>query len=161
RGVRWRCFGAPRWCCPRGEAPTYLPIAVLPGALLIGHDVRVAIALIGYWRSTREPDWPDPQDFVDDSWDPEERDLVARYLESGASPPWMQCGPSWCRICSSDPLERIDQDRMNQAERVRSSGDFNGTGEWTDGVYLWPEGLSYYVREHAVHLPVVIIEHIR
>lgn len=121
----------------------------------------VAIALIGYWRSTREPDWPDPQDFVDDSWDPEERDLVARYLESGASPPWMQCGPSWCRICSSDPLERIDQDRMNQAERVRSSGDFNGTGEWTDGVYLWPEGLSHYVREHAVHLPVVIIEHIR
>jgi hypothetical protein len=50
---------------------------------------------------------------------------------------------------------------MYQTERVRSPGDFNGAGEWTDGVYLWPEGLSHYVREHAVRLPVVIVEHIR
>jgi hypothetical protein len=30
----------------------------------------------------------------------------------------------------------------------------------TDGVYLWPEGLAHYVREHSVTLPADVLAHI-
>jgi hypothetical protein len=80
---------------------------------------------------------PDPRDFVDESWDERERDLVARYLEQGFSP-WAFFGWSNCRIC----------------------GKANGSAELTDGVYLWPEGLAHYVREHSVRLPDAVLDHI-
>ena len=94
--------------------------------------------LIGYWSSKWEPDWPDPHDFVDEGWDARERALVARYLESGFVP-WVQAGVSQCRFC----------------------GAANGSTELTDGVYLWPAGLSHYVSEHGVRLPQQVVDHIR
>ena len=30
----------------------------------------------------------------------------------------------------------------------------------TDGTFLWPEGLTHYVRDHNVRLPTAFIEHI-
>src|SRR3954447_24806055 len=70
-----------------------------------GQAVRVtARRLIGYWRSERDPRWPEPRDFVDPDWDAEEREAVALYLESGASSAstldiGVELGFSTCRIC--------------------------------------------------------------
>ncbi len=96
-----------------------------------------ALILIGYWQSTQEPEWPDPREFVDDAWDDTERDIVARYLDSGRVP-WIQMGISTCRFCGRE----------------------NGCAELTDGTYLWPEGLSHYVSDHGVRLPAPVVDHI-
>jgi hypothetical protein len=98
----------------------------------------VHVELIGYWQSTLEPHWPDPRDFVDTSWDESDRARVAQYLQRGGIEIWGQCGMSQCRFC----------------------GASNGSGERSDGVYLWPEGLAHYIRVHNVRLPAVVIEHI-
>jgi hypothetical protein len=44
----------------------------------------------------------------------------------------------------------------------RICGDYrNGDRELTDGVYLWPQGLAHYVREHQVRLPSQFLDHVR
>jgi len=95
------------------------------------------VRLIGYWRTSGDDRWPDPRDLIDESWDDQERKLVASYLEQGFVP-WVAAGASHCRLC----------------------GDANGSAEFTDGVYLWPEGLAHYVREHSVRLPDEVLAHI-
>jgi hypothetical protein len=95
------------------------------------------ITLIGYWEGPSEPGWPRVEDFVDRDWDEMERDIVASYLEEGFVP-WVECGMSECRFC----------------------GAANGSAERSDGVYVWPEGLAHYVREHGVRPPVSVIRHI-
>ena len=97
----------------------------------------VTVRLIGYWHEDEDDRFPDPHDLVDESWDGSERSLVASYLEEGFVP-WVYAGLSTCRFC----------------------GASNGCAELTDGVYLWPEGLAHYVREHAVRLPTDVVEHI-
>ena len=87
--------------------------------------------------SAREPDWPDPHSFVDPSWDQDQRSTVARHLECG-----VLClqyrGLSPCRFCERN----------------------NGSAEYTDGVYVWPEGLAHYVIEHGVRLPEEFVAHV-
>jgi len=99
---------------------------------------RPTAILIGYWEGERAPGWPSASDFVDEHWDDVERDAIAKYLEHGLHVPWSYGGPSECRFC----------------------GAMNGSAELTDGVYIWPEGLVHYVREHSVRLPVSVIRHI-
>ncbi|WP_437720500.1 hypothetical protein [Sorangium sp. So ce861] len=53
--------------------------------------------LIGYWRSTADPLWPDPAWFVDESWASSERTRVLAYLRDGV-PLWATGGHSWCRF---------------------------------------------------------------
>jgi len=102
-------------------------------------DVRPPLILIGYWEGKSDPGWPRAIDFVDEYWDQRERQQVAQYLhDEGLSVPWRYAGGSTCRFC----------------------GVSNGSNERTDGVYLWPEGLAHYVREHDVRLPVSVIRHI-
>jgi hypothetical protein len=111
-------------------------LAVMPP---IRHHGQVAkLTLIGYWRSEQDPEWPDPATFVDKRWDSEERDLVAMYLSSGIVT-WAAGGISSCRLC----------------------GKPNGSAEYTDGVFLWPEGLAHYIRDHHVRIPRRVVEHIR
>jgi hypothetical protein len=98
------------------------------------------VRLIGYWQGGGEKDdgrWPDPRDLIDESWSNQERELVASYLEHGFKP-FAFLGFSGCRLC----------------------GRLNGSAEFTDGVYLWPEGLARYVREHSVRLPPEVLAHI-
>jgi hypothetical protein len=95
------------------------------------------VTLIGYWKGEHEPGWPSVTDFVDEHWDEAERDLVAMYLEHGFAVPWYEAGWSNCRFC----------------------GAMNGAAERTDYVYLWPEGLVHYVREHGVRLPASVVRH--
>jgi len=95
--------------------------------------------LIGYWRSDDSPNWPDPIDFVDEQWDRDEREVVGSYLSRGRESAGMAwAGVSTCRFC----------------------GKMNGSAEYTDGTYVWPQGLSHYVTDHAVRLPTEVVAHI-
>ena len=96
------------------------------------------VRLIGYWRRDADEGWPDPHELIDEAWDDQERDHVASYLEHGFVP-WAAAGVSECRLC----------------------GRANGSAELTDGVYLWPEGLAHYVREHSVRLPADVLADIK
>jgi hypothetical protein len=92
---------------------------------------------IGYWHGDRSPDMPNPADFVDPDWDEDERDITSGYLSSGTiARAYMGYSP--CRLCS---------DRNN------------GDREFTDGIYIWPQGLRHYVDEHSVRLPEKFVSH--
>lgn len=95
------------------------------------------LILIGYWEGPEtDHSWPSPEELIDQSWDPEERELVGFYLSTGMVS--MGCmGFSRCRLC----------DRPN------------GNLELSDGEFVWPDGLSHYVREHSVRLPEPFVAH--
>lgn len=92
---------------------------------------------IGYWYSKYQPDLPHPQDFVQEDWDHNVRDMVIRYLESGKVL-YQWRGYSGCRFCQES----------------------NGTKCLTDGTYVWPEGFAHYLLEHGVKPPRGFIYHI-
>jgi hypothetical protein len=92
---------------------------------------------IGYWHSIYESDFPDPGNFVDKEWGKEEKERILRYLKSGRSMPYTAMGVSWCRFrCGVSHL---------------------GAGEFTDGKYVWPEGLAHYIDKHEVRLPTDVV----
>jgi len=98
------------------------------------------LILIGYWAEPGHPDspYPDPRDLVDRNQPREERNAIVDYLTRGLlARAYM--GRSTCRICG-DPA--------------------NGNLELTDGIFLWPEGLAHYVRDHDVRLPTAFVEHV-
>lgn len=97
------------------------------------------LQLIGYWRNEQHPEYPDPNELVDETWaeDDDDRHILAMYFGSGTYLRGFM-GLSPCRIC----------------------GEHNGSGEFTDGVLVWPEGLAHYVREHAVRLPRSIVTYV-
>ena len=94
------------------------------------------VKAIGYWIDDGRPDLPDPSDFIDADWVAAERQAVANYLNAGR-PQSTGSGCSLCRIC----------------------GLSNGFEEFTDGTYLWPEGLAHYVADHSVRLPGEVVRH--
>jgi hypothetical protein len=91
---------------------------------------------LGLWRSPQRPDLPDPATLVDPSWDGAEKREV-EYYPSNGSRGRAYMGYSDCRIC----------------------GEQNGSGEFTDGTYIWPEGLGHYVSAHGVRLPADFVSH--
>lgn len=97
------------------------------------------LVLIGYWAADHDPDWPDPRRFVDAAWDRDERAMVVAHLQTGIAAPWTFTGYSTCRFC----------------------GAMNGSGEMTDGTFLWPEGLAHYLDVHDVRLPGVFVLHVK
>ena len=107
----------------------------MPFSVAIGHHESVLIR-VGYWASHRDPTLPRPEDMIDGAWDDRERDLTARYFASGTKAR-LYMGPSMCRLC----------------------GKPNGNEELSDGVYIWPEGLSHYVTVHGVRLPPELVAH--
>jgi len=94
--------------------------------------------LIGYWmQSLRDTDYFLPQEFVGEL-SHEVRKAIADHLDAGADFEVYR-GFSWCRFCR----------------------DFkNGCRELSDGCWVWPEGLSHYVRQHRVVLPREFIDHV-
>lgn len=96
------------------------------------------LILMGYWLGPYAPGWPDPRNFVDPSWDVDERTQIVNYLERGMAVRYYM-GESECRFC----------------------GQFVGSGEYSDGTVVWPEGLAHYVAEHAVRLPAAFVDHAR
>ncbi len=106
--------------------------------------VRPELILIGYWRREAgngwsfDDRWPAPANFVDRSWDVDERDAVSDYLRRGfVVRAYMGYSP--CRLCDRET---------------------NGNLELSDGVYVWPEGLSHYVLDHGVRLPEPFVAHV-
>ncbi len=91
---------------------------------------------VGYWRNRQQPELPDPEEFIDTDADRQLLEEVGRYLANGTSLA-AYMGFSTCRIC----------------------GEPNGSAEFSDGVYVWPEGLAHYVRDHCVRLPPELEQH--
>lgn len=91
---------------------------------------------IGYFiESLDDDDFPAPQELV--GTDPRLRD-VADYLDRGLVHERYR-GISWCRFsCGEEQM---------------------GSCDFTDGVWIWPEGLSHYLRFHSVRLPEEFILH--
>lgn len=95
------------------------------------------LILIGYWHSHLEPHFPDPAWFIDPDWDTVERDQVIAYLKAGQPMPYASMGLSWCRFrCGINNL---------------------GAGEFSDGKYVWPEGLVHYLEAHQLRLPQSVV----
>jgi len=141
--------------------------------------------LIGYWKSVQELHWPDPLEMVDASWDAEERAKVVKYLRAGRVVAH-EMGESWCRLgCGTErdmarartvfhgdgttDAELGWEERLEaRKQAARRAEDANmtgapvdmGTGEISDGTYVWPEGLAHYVEEHNVRLPQKFVDHV-
>ncbi|MFC1611737.1 hypothetical protein ACFL6C_12315 [Myxococcota bacterium] len=97
---------------------------------------------IGFWRGpegSKDAGLPDPRDFVDPGWDPQEKRLVVQYLKEGGEL-HAYLGYSWCRFDTSH----------------------RGMGcrDLTDGTYVWPEGLVHYLEVHDVKPPREFITHV-
>lgn len=98
------------------------------------HDLRA----IGFWNGPHTPaGWPDITQFIDPSWDADDREFIAGYLSRGVlGRAYMGYSP--CRLCGKKD---------------------NGYCELSDGVYVWPEGLVHYVVDHDVRLPQEFVQH--
>lgn len=100
--------------------------------------MSAALREIGFWSGPwAASGWPSVDQFVDPDWDPEDREFIAFYLESGLVAR-VYMGYSTCRVCGKSD---------------------NGDSELTDGTWVWPSGLAHYVREHAVRLPAEFTQH--
>ncbi len=106
--------------------------------------MKYSLTMIGYWHSLFDADYPDPAWFVDKDWDPAIKSNVIAHLEKGTPMPYTFAGESWCRF-------RCD---------VKTGITHLGAGEFTDGKYVWPEGLSHYLQKHDVRLPQEIVNFI-
>lgn len=96
---------------------------------------------IGYWFSEQTPFFPDPHSFVKNEIDQQLRQLVAAYLDRGTHfIPYL--GHSWCRF------------------KCGAKEDEMGSFCFTDGDYIWPQGLGHYIKRHNVWLPELFIEHV-
>ncbi len=112
---------------------------------------KLGVKAIGFWAESSSPAtcyyaqrgmWlPWPEDFIDPSWDSQERERVASYLDQAPDVEhWM--GFSGCRFKNCDCRD-------------------NGASDKSDGTYLWPEGFSHYVRAHNVKPPDEFIQHVK
>lgn len=97
---------------------------------------------VGYWKSTKEPNLPEPFGMVGHYNDQELKTKIIKYLKSGnIYVQWR--GFSNCRF-KCDPKHRA-----------------LGTKCLSDGVYVWPEGFYHYIEKHNIILPEAFLEHIK
>ncbi len=91
------------------------------------------IQIIGYWAASLYDELLLPQELPLCS-DTTTLAAVVRYLRGGS---WHETyrGYSWCRFDCGVPHEEM------------------GSREFTDGTWVWPEGLVHYVEVHRVPLP--------
>jgi hypothetical protein len=95
---------------------------------------------IGFWiEKLGDEEFPAPQEFI--GLIPSNvRAQLTQYLDAGLIFRAYR-GRSWCRFGCG-----VDHSRM-------------GSKSLTDGVWLWPEGLSHYVRNHQIMLPEEFVTH--
>lgn len=103
-----------------------------------------SLRAIGFWRSSEDPwtwvRYPHPRELIDESWREQERFRVGEYLDHGVSIRGYM-GFSHCRFSDGGEEDPVPV----------------GTDDLTDGVWLWPEGLSRYVTQYSVRLPTAFI----
>ncbi len=100
----------------------------------------IALKAIGFWRDDQGifRTFPRPQWFVQPGWHAGELVQIISYLRSGYN--FAHCsGWSTCRFGCAE-------------------GERNGTGNFTDGQWMWPEGLAHYVERHEVMLPEEFVQ---
>lgn len=97
---------------------------------------------IGLWiEDLKDQCYFPPQAFVG-GLDPSDKEMLIEYLTQGEIYEQYR-GYSWCRFgCGADGPEM-------------------GSCELNDGEWVWPQGLSHYIREHDVRLPDSFISHIK
>lgn len=112
---------------------------VAPGSMLLtAHPYRQDTGPhFGYWGD-KDSDLPHPSDFVDTSWDAQERQLVCAFLQQGVTKYHWRRSPFPCRLCKA----RVGPKCMS------------------DGVYTWPERFLHYVEVHGVKPPQEFIDHV-
>jgi hypothetical protein len=73
-----RRSGVPRYVCLEVvERPSEDEIVVVNTSRLARQDVDMtSLIRVGYWRSEYEPTLPDPREYLDETWDDDERELV-------------------------------------------------------------------------------------
>lgn len=109
--------------------------AKLPGGITVQASVDGARVVLAEMRAADL--LPNPQDFVDRQWAESERAAVVSFLRAGTrAGSWL--GWSTCRCC----------------------GKPNGSLDFTDSVYIWPEGFAHYVEAHAVRPPAEFVDHV-
>jgi hypothetical protein len=99
------------------------------------------VETIGYWKKATGygDQLPEASWFIDPNQDSSQgHSDLADLLDAGVEYLWA-LGFSVCRIC----------------------GRQNGCSQRTDGRFVWPEGLSHYVREHGLSLPPSITSELR
>ena len=105
---------------------------------------KVTLKGIGYWKDEECRRYPQPQWLVETGWHAQDLDRIIGYLRSGKT--YFSClGYSHCRFSDC---------RDKNRER-------NGDSDFTDGVWVWPEGLAHYVEQHSVILPEEIVSTMR
>ena len=90
-------------------------------------------------RASAVASLPWPADYCDESMPKAERERVASLLDSGRDVGGY-CGSSWDRL-SEDP-----------------SKSMNGSRERSAGGYVWPSGLSTYVRKYGLVIAPEILQ---
>src|SRR5262245_14684169 len=110
----------------------------------LSHSQIGQLKRVGFWYSKEEPDLPHPGEYIDWTWDRDEKDKVIRYLQESYVLTRFYCDYPWCRLyCDFDVIPEI------------------GYREYTDGTWLYPEGLLHYVLRHMVKPPSDFLEHVR
>lgn len=98
---------------------------------------------VGFWRETeaveRPPILPWPADSIDPTWTGPERDALISYITRKEFRSIGYMGISDCRICGTD----------------------NGSYDFSDGEYTWPEGFAHYISEHNVKPPQAFLDHVK
>ena len=95
---------------------------------------------IGFWiEGLDDEEFPAPQEFVG-PLPSDTRSRMVRYLDAGVTFETYR-GYSWCRFSCGVALSHM------------------GSRHLTDGTWLWPEGLSHYVKHHEVILPEDFMTH--
>ncbi len=96
------------------------------------------LEVLGHWFNPDAPTTlPRPQALVS-AWDPRRRAAVLDYLRAGRE------------------LERYPEPSFC---RFDCGIAHTGAGDYTDGRWVWPEGLPHYVESHDVQLPEPFIAH--
>jgi hypothetical protein len=94
---------------------------------------------IGYWYSWLARSLPVPIKCRSPR-DPQARDAVREHLRRGEV--WMSfAGFSRCRLCGRED-------------------ETMGSCDLTDGVWVWPQGLTHYIEEHDIELPAAFLDHV-
>lgn len=88
---------------------------------------------VGFWSETERPN-----DFIDVSWDRNERHAVLVYLATGKTHASYR-GMASCRAGCAGSL---------------------GNKDMTDGTYVWPQGYAHYLTNHSVKPPAEFITHV-
>lgn len=112
---------------------------------------------VGFWarkQDEKSEALPWPADFIDLSWDLEERTDVLAYLCAPTEKIGYR-GSSWCRLCAEimpPPSPGVPRRALNW--------EMLGSHDFSDGIFVWPEGYFHYVAVHGVKPPREFLEHV-